>query len=89
MIKTCKIVSWNVNGIRSFIQKNGAQILAGFDSDIICLQETKLSSPEFTIDLPGYHQYYSCATRSGYAGTAILTREEPLSVSSELSGIDT
>lgn len=48
--------------------------------DILCLQETKLSDKDFSIELPGYHQYYSCAQKKGYSGTAIFSRIEPVSV---------
>lgn len=48
--------------------------------DILCLQETKLSDKNFSIELPGYHQYYSCAQKKGYSGTAIFSKIEPVSV---------
>lgn len=48
--------------------------------DILCLQETKLSDKDFSIELPGYHQYYSCAQKKGYSGTAIFSKIEPVSV---------
>lgn len=75
-----KIVSWNVNGIRSALNKGFIDFLYKEDPDIICLQETKLSSPEFKLDITGYHQYFLNAKRKGYSGTAILTKEEPLSI---------
>lgn len=75
-----KIISWNVNGIRSALNKGFIEFLYKENPDIICLQETKLSSPEFKLDISGYHQYFLNAKRKGYSGTAILTKEEPISI---------
>ena len=75
-----KIISWNVNGLKSLLSKNGMSVLKSFGADIICLQETKVSDSQFELDLPGYFQYYSNAERRGYSGTAILTRIEPISI---------
>ena len=51
------------------------------DADIFCLQETKLQEGQIELDLPGYHQYWNYAEKKGYSGTAVFTKEEPLSVS--------
>ena len=48
--------------------------------DAICLQETKLQEGQIDLDLPGYYQYWNYAEKKGYSGTAVFTREEPLSV---------
>ena len=50
------------------------------DADIFCVQETKLQEGQINLDLPQYHQYWNYAERKGYSGTAIFTKEEPLSV---------
>ncbi len=55
-------------------------IVAELDADILGLQETKLQEGQVELDLPGYHQVWSYAERKGYSGTAVFTREEPLSV---------
>ncbi len=75
-----RIYSFNVNGLRAILKKDFMKWLSDTQPDILCLQETKLSDKDFSIDLPGYHQYYSCAEKKGYSGTAIITRREPLSV---------
>ena len=76
-----RIYSFNVNGIRAILGKEGFMSwLENCGGDIICLQETKLSDPEFRIDIPGYHQYFYNAQKKGYSGTAILTRKEPVRV---------
>ena len=51
------------------------------DADIFCLQETKLQAGQIEMNLPGYHQYWNYAEKKGYSGTAIFTKEEPLSAS--------
>ena len=50
------------------------------DADIFCLQETKLQAGQIELDLPGYHQYWNYAEKKGYSGTAVFTKEEPISV---------
>ena len=50
------------------------------DADIFCLQETKLQEGQIELDLPGYHQYWNYAEKKGYSGTAIFTKQEPISV---------
>ena len=50
------------------------------DADIFCLQETKLQAGQIDLDLPGYHQYWNYAEKKGYSGTAVFTKEEPVSV---------
>ena len=42
---------------------------------------------QLTLDMPGYHQYWNYADKKGYSGTAIFTKEEPLSVTYGI-GID-
>lgn len=76
-----KLISWNVNGLRACMQKGFPDFFKEIDADIFCLQETKLQEGQITMDLPGYHQYWNYAEKKGYSGTAIFTKEEPLSVS--------
>ncbi len=76
------LASWNVNGLRAVLKKDPGfiEIARDLDADILALQETKLQEGQVEIDLPGYHQVWSYAERKGYSGTAVFTREEPLSV---------
>lgn len=76
-----KLISWNVNGLRACMQKGFPDFFKEIDADIFCLQETKLQEGQITMDLPGYHQYWNYAEKKGYSGTAIFTKEEPVSVS--------
>ena len=75
-----KLISWNVNGLRAALGKGFLDYVAAEDPDVICLQETKLQPEQAVFDLPGYHRYFNSADKKGYSGTAILTKEEPLSV---------
>ena len=61
--------------------KNGfPEAFQKLNADIFCLQETKLQEGQIDISLPGYHQYWNYAEKKGYSGTALFTKEEPLSV---------
>ena len=78
-----KILSWNVNGIRAVLKKGFLEWFAAEDPDILCLQETKASPGQLSIELlevPGYKAYFSSAERKGYSGVALYTKEEPIAV---------
>ena len=75
-----KFVSWNVNGLRACMEKGFMDAFRQLDADVFCLQETKLQQGQITLDPPGYYQFWNYAEKKGYSGTAIFTREEPLSV---------
>ena len=72
-------MSWNVNGLRAAIRKGFEEKLKEMDPDIICLQEIKMQEGQAEPDVPGYLEYYNYADRKGYSGTAIFTKEEPIS----------
>lgn len=76
-----KIVSWNVNGIRS-VHKKGTLVpfIEKTKPDIICLQETKAEKGQSEVNLPEYEEYWNSAKRKGYSGTAIFTKIEPLKI---------
>ncbi len=79
--KEVKIISWNVNGIRAVTKKGlFEQFITEHDPDILCLQETKAEQHQSEIDLPQYEEYWFSAQKKGYSGTAIFTKEIPLSV---------
>lgn len=75
-----KLVSWNVNGLRSCLTKGFLEYVKNEDADVICLQETKLQPEQAVFELEGYHRYFYSAEKKGYSGTAVLTRQEPMSV---------
>lgn len=76
-----KIISWNVNGIRSVMKHGFFDFVKKERPDVLCLQETK--APEKAVDcaLPDYGTHvWNNAKRFGYSGTAIFSRVEPLSI---------
>jgi len=75
-----KLVTWNVNGIRACVKKGFIDFFQQIDADIFCLQETKLQEGQIKLELEDYHQFWNYAERKGYSGTAVFTKEKPLSV---------
>ena len=75
-----KLISWNVNGLRACVTKGFMDFFNEVDADIFCVQETKLQQGQIDLPLEGYHQYWNYAEKKGYSGTAMFTKEEPLSV---------
>jgi exodeoxyribonuclease-3 len=73
-----KIITYNVNGIRSAMNKDWLAWLQATDADVVCLQEIK-ATPDVLTDLHlveqlGYQHYWFPAEKKGYSGTAILTK---------------
>lgn len=78
-----RLLSWNVNGLRSVHKKGLLEWLAQERPDVLCLQETKAAEDQLPMDLrqvEGYHAYFSSAERKGYSGVALYTRVEPLAI---------
>ncbi|MSR71636.1 MAG: exodeoxyribonuclease III, partial [Candidatus Taylorbacteria bacterium] len=76
-----RIISWNVNGIRAVVKKNiFLPFIEEFKPDILCLQETKAQEHESPVDLPQYDEYWNSALKKGYSGTAIFTKQKPISI---------
>ena len=69
-----KLVSWNVNGLRAVIGKDFYESVKALNPDVLCLQEIKMQKGQCSVDLPGYEQYFNCADRKGYSGTAVFSR---------------
>ncbi len=74
-----KLISWNVNGLRACMGKGFMDFFRQADSDFFCLQETKLQEGQIDLELPGYHQFWNYAQKKGYSGTAVFSKEAPLS----------
>ena len=76
-----KVVSYNVNGIRSAINKSWFAWLQATDADVVCLQEIKATKEDITdlglVDQLGYQHYWFPAEKKGYSGTAIFTKMLP------------
>lgn len=75
-----RVITLNLNGIRSAASKGVFAWLRGQDADVVCLQETKAHESQLAghdVELPGYHRFFYDAERPGYSGTALYSREEP------------
>lgn len=75
-----KMISWNVNGLRACVGKGFLEYFREADADIFCIQESKLQEGQLELPLEGYVQYWNYAQKKGYSGTALFTKEKPLSV---------
>lgn len=75
-----KIVTYNLNGIRSALNKGWLDWVKAVDADIICVQETKAQPEQLNLDdftLAGYHNYWFSAQKKGYSGVAIFSKTKP------------
>lgn len=75
-----KLISWNVNGLRSCMGKGFMDFFDSVDADIFCLQEIKLSEGQIEWNKENYYSYWNYAEKKGYSGTAVFSKEKPLSV---------
>jgi len=78
-----KIVSYNVNGVRSALEKGLCDWIEENQFDVVCLQETKAHSgsvPVLLIESLGYHHHWHSARRKGYSGVATFTKQKPSKV---------
>jgi exodeoxyribonuclease-3 len=85
-----RIISCNVNGIRSAARKGFFDWLAWQQADLVCLQEIRAHADQ-RADLPpstGWHCHYHDAARKGYSGVAIYSRRPPEAVSAGLGWPD-
>ena len=75
-----RVITLNVNGIRSAASKGLFPWLARQGADVICLQEVRAREDQFAghdVALPGYHAAFYPARRPGYAGVALYSRQAP------------
>lgn len=77
-----RIITYNVNGIRSALRKGLLRWLEYDPADIICLQEIKAQLPDITTEIAlieqlGFRTYWYPARKKGYSGVAVLTRQTP------------
>jgi exodeoxyribonuclease-3 len=78
-----KIISYNVNGLRSAISKGFLQWLENSGADMVCIQETKMQEDQvdkMAFEFLGYHSYWHSAEKKGYSGVAVLTKTLPRKV---------
>lgn len=75
-----RIITVNVNGIRSAANKGFFEWLEQQQADVVCLQEVKAQEADLTPEMlnpPGFHGYFHFAEKKGYSGVAIYTRRKP------------
>lgn len=73
-----KLITYNVNGIRSALSKGWMEWVNNISPDIICLQEIKALETQLNpADFSGYHHYWFSAEKKGYSGVAILCKTKP------------
>jgi exodeoxyribonuclease-3 len=69
-----RMLSWNINGIRSIHKKNALKWFFAEQPDILCLQETKAAEDQIPAELAkigGYHSSFFAAERKGYSGVGL------------------
>jgi exodeoxyribonuclease-3 len=75
-----KIVSWNVNGLRSVLKRNFSEWLESTDPDFLCLQEIKAEEHHLARGLftpQTYDVFVNCASKKGYSGVAVYAKHKP------------
>ena len=82
-----RVITANLNGIRSAAKKGFFEWLAKQKADFICLQETKAQMMQLSDELyrpAGYHCYFSDAVKKGYSGVALYSKQKPDRVEHQL-----
>ena len=78
-----KIISYNLNGIRSAMNKGFVDFLKAENPDVVCVQELKAQEQDIdqvALEALGYHCYWYPAEKKGYSGVGILSKEAAKSV---------
>jgi exodeoxyribonuclease-3 len=79
-----RIITLNLNGIRSAWSKGVLPWVAAQNADVVCLQELKAQDADLSDEMKapaGLHAYYHCAEKKGYSGVGLWCREHPDAVS--------
>ena len=74
------VISYNVNGVRAALKKGLVEWMQASKPDVLCLQEIKALKEQVDtkyFEEAGYHHYWHSAEKKGYAGVAILCKQEP------------
>jgi len=78
-----RVISFNMNGIRSSHDKGFFEWLAQAEADFVCVQEIKADESvlaRFTQTPCGMTGFFYPAQKKGYSGVGVYTRQEPISV---------
>ncbi len=89
-MKNFRIISWNVNGLRSVAKKGFFDFIGKDNPDILCIQETKAREediPKELKEVTNYYSYFSSPERKGYSGVGVYSKQKPLYVITNF-GID-
>jgi exodeoxyribonuclease-3 len=87
MKKNFRVITVNVNGIRSAAKKGFYTWMQAQDADVICVQELKaqeIDLNEALFNPAGYYRYLNCAAKKGYSGVGIYTKQEPTKIITQL-----
>lgn len=79
-----KIISWNVNGVRAWLSKDGSMDwVLSQNPDIFCIQESKAMKEQVPDEAFAdfHYHFWNSAQKKGYSGTAIFSKTKPLSES--------
>lgn len=75
-----KIITLNVNGVRSAQRKGFYRWMLEQQADVVCLQEIKALAEQLDDEAlapPGYHAFFNPAHKKGYSGVALYSRRRP------------
>lgn len=75
-----KIITLNLNGIRSAARKGFLEWLPRQRADVICVQEIKAQAADMNVELlapAGYHGHFHYAEKKGYSGVGIYSKAAP------------
>lgn len=86
-MKTLKLLSWNVNGLRAISKKGFSEWFMTEQPDILCLQETKVHEDDLSFELkifPNYSSYFCSGEKKGYSGVATYSKEPAIQTSNSI-----
>jgi exodeoxyribonuclease-3 len=82
-----RVITVNLNGIRSAAKKGFYTWMQAQNADVICLQEIKAQESDLQEEIfnpPGYYRYLNCAHKKGYSGVGIYSKLEPTKIVTQL-----
>ncbi|CAG5122321.1 unnamed protein product [Candidula unifasciata] len=77
-----KIASWNVNGLRAWLEKDGVSYIKAENPDVMCIQETKcnVSLIPAEAEVDGYTSHWLSGDAEGYSGVGIYYKTKPIKI---------
>lgn len=78
-----RLLSWNVNGIRSAVRKGFWDWLHDDAPDLLCLQETRIHTDQLTHEMrapSGYDSFWAAGEKRGYSGVGTFSKHKPQAV---------